>query len=70
MDDDYLMKLVVTRLQSMPPNSSFSIGRFGDFTKEQLIREVMGGSNVGKAAIEMELNFLREMPKLSRKLSL
>ncbi|MEK6924381.1 MAG: hypothetical protein AABW54_04030 [Candidatus Micrarchaeota archaeon] len=69
IDDNYLTKLVVIRLQAMPPNSSFSVGNYGDFTRDQLIGEVNKGSSVGKAAIEMELSFLREMPNLARKLS-
>ncbi len=70
MTNDYIRKLVVARLQAVPPNISFSVGKFGDFTKDELIEQVREGSNVGKATIEMELNFLREMPKLSEKLSL
>lgn len=68
MDSDYVNKLVVTRLQSMPPNTSFSVGNYGDFTRDELISEVKNGTPVGKAAIEMELNFLREMPKLASRL--
>jgi len=68
MDDAYLKRLVVTRLKAIPPNVSFSIGRFGDFSRDQLIQEVERGSSVGKAAIQLELTFLREMPKLSEKI--
>lgn len=66
--DEYVQKLVITRLQAMPPNVSFSIGSYGDFSREDLIREVKRGSEVGKAAVEMELQFLREMPRISGKL--
>jgi hypothetical protein len=51
---------------TIPPEISFSIGNYGDFTRNQLIAEVEKNSAVGKATIEMELNFLRQMPKLSQ----
>lgn len=63
-DIDYIKKLVKERLYSMPPDVSFSVGNYGDFTRDQLIEEVDKGSDVGKAAIEMQLNFIRKMPKL------
>ncbi len=66
MDNEYVQKLVVERLRTMPPEVSFSIGNYGDFTRNQLIAEVEKNSAVGKATIEMELNFLRQMPKLSQ----
>ena len=66
MEKEYVQKLVVERLRTMPPEISFSIGSHGDFTRNQLIAEVEKNSAVGKAAIEMELNFLRQMPKLSQ----
>jgi hypothetical protein len=66
MNTEYIQKLVVERLMTIPPEISFSIGNYGDFTRNQLIAEVEKNSAVGKATIEMELNFLRQMPKLSQ----
>lgn len=66
MDAEYVQKLVVERLRTMPPEVSFSIGSYGDFTRNQLISEVEKHSAIGKATIEMELTFLRQMPKLSQ----
>ena len=51
-------------LRAMPPDVSFSVGNFGDYTRNQLIEEVDKGTEVGKAAIEMQLIFIRKMPKL------
>lgn len=59
-----LKELVRARLASMPPEVSFSIGAYGDFTRDQLIEEVERGTKIGLAAIEMEVNFIRRMPKL------
>jgi len=68
MRQEYFRDLVVTRLQAMPPNISVSIGDHGDFSKNDLIREVREGSDVGKAAIEIEMTFLRNMPRLAQSL--
>ena len=61
---DYIKKLVKERLHAMPPDVSFSIGHFGDFTRDQLIEQVDQETEVGKAAIDMQLSFIRKMPQL------
>lgn len=66
MDSDDVRKLVVARLNAMPPDISFSIGAFGDYTRDQLIREVEKGSEVGQEAINLELSFLKKMPGLAK----
>ena len=63
-NNEYIKKLVKERLHAMPPDVSFSVGSFGDYTRDQLIEEVDKGSDVGKSAIEMQLNFIRKMPRL------
>ena len=66
LDEKYLKKLGIVRLNAVPPDVSFSIGEYGDFSRDELIIEVENGSKVGKAATEMELNFLRKLPKLAK----
>ena len=61
---EYIKTLVKERLRAMPPDVSFSVGNFGDYTRNQLIDEVDKGSDVCKAAIDMQLTFIRKMPKL------
>lgn len=63
-DTVYIKRLVKERLHSMPPDISFSVGNFGDYTRNQLIEEVDKGTEVGKAAIEMQLTFIRKMPRI------
>lgn len=63
-DTEYIKRLVKERLHSMPPEVSFSVGNFGDYTRNELIEEVDKGSEVGKAAIEMQLTFIRRMPRI------
>lgn len=62
----YLKKLVIARLNAVPRDVSFSITPYGDFTREQLIEEVEKDTEVGKAAAEMELGFLRKLPLLAK----
>jgi len=69
MDEDYLKKLVVARLKTMPPDVSFSVGSHGDFTRDELIREVMKLTPVGKEFVKMELRLVIESPKIVGRLS-
>ena len=62
--EEYLKKLVKERLSAMPPEVSFSIGGFGDYTRDQLIDEVEKGTEVGKETIEMQLTFIRKMSQI------
>ena len=62
--DEGIVKLVKERFMAIPPEVEFSIGQYGDFTREELIAEVDKGSDIGKAAIEMQLEFIRRMPRI------
>ena len=64
MDAEYLKKLVIARLKTIPPNISFSIGSHGDFTRDQIINEVARESDIGKEFTEMEIKLLLKSPKL------
>ena len=63
-DTEYIKKLVKERLHAMPPDVSFSVGHFGDYTRDELIEQVDQVTEVGKAAIEMQIDFIRKMPRL------
>ncbi len=69
MEEDYARELVIVRLRAIPPNVSFSIGNFGDFSRDQLIEQVRNGTDVGRAAVDMQLNYLREMPRLAGRIN-
>ncbi len=64
---EYLKKLVKERLAAMPPDVSFSIGGFGEFSSHELIKEVENDTDIGKAIVDMEVQFIKEMPKLLSK---
>ena len=59
-------KLVKERLAAMPPGVSFSIGDYGDFSPRDLIKQVDKNTEIGREVIEMQLGFIRKMPKLSQ----
>lgn len=65
--DETIKNIVRERFRAMPPNVSFSIGDFGDFTRDEIIHEIESDSEVGREAIEMQLNFIRKMPSLLKK---
>ena len=63
---DDVKRLVKERLAAMPPGISFSIGNYGDFSPGDLIKQVDRNTEIGKDIIEMQLGFIRKMPKLSQ----
>jgi len=64
-----IKRLVIKRLEAVPANISFSIGNFGTFSKDELVEQVNENTEVGKTIIDMELTFIREMPRLAQKIS-
>ncbi len=65
--DQDIKILVKKRLLAMPPDISFSIGESGDFSRDELVREVEKETEVGKEIIEMQVDFIRRMPALLKK---
>jgi len=64
MYDVNIKNLIKKRLAAMPPDISFFVGDFGDFSRDQLINEIDENSEIGEEIIEMQLNFIRKMPQL------
>lgn len=64
-----VVKLVIARLNSLPPDVSFAVGEYGTFTRDQLIKQVKEQTEVGDAAIRMELAFIKKMPQLASSLT-
>lgn len=58
-----IRKLVIARLQTMPPTMKVSLGSSGVFDKNQLIEEVKEGSKIGEKITEVHLNYLRSLSK-------
>jgi len=64
-----IKKMVTARLQAVPPNVTFSLGNLGSFSRDQLIEEIKKNSIAGNAAIDMQITFVRTMPKLASELT-
>ncbi len=62
---DFIKKLVVARLATMPPNVKFSIGSHGTYTKDQLIQEVRNQTATGAAFVKMDLEYIKQMPHIT-----
>ena len=61
--------LVILRLRSVPSDIIISVGHFGEFTGEQLIKEVDKGTDIGNAVVKRHLLFIRSMPTLSKRIA-
>ncbi len=57
--NEEVKEIVIARLEAMPSNKKISIGHFGEFTKEELIKRVKNNDEIGKKIMEIELGFLR-----------
>ena len=58
-----LKKLVIARIQTMPPTMKLSIGGNGSFSREELILHVSQDDDIGRKIVEMHLNYLRSLVK-------
>ncbi len=56
-----LKKIVLWRLDTIPPNFKLSIGNEGTFTKEELKQHVQKEDQIGVAFAKMQLNFMKAL---------
>lgn len=52
--------LVIARLKVIPDNLKLSIGG-GEYSKDELIKHVEQGDEIGKKIIEIEMSYLRSL---------
>ena len=57
--DDEVRRLVVARLSTLSSDMSISLGGDGNFSRDDLIRHVEQGDEIGRALEEMQLEWLR-----------
>ena len=53
--------LTLARLEVLPPDISMSVGSEGQFTRDELIKQVKNDTEIGKKMIEIELTYLRKL---------
>lgn len=58
-----IKKIVIARLETLPPDKKISIGSSGEFSRDELIERVKLGDPVGKKMVQIELEFLRSLKK-------
>lgn len=54
-----ITELVKARLSVMPTDAVLSIGLFGQFKRDELIKQVENNTEVGKKIVEIEMQYLR-----------
>ena len=59
ISDKEIRQLVVERLRNISSNRKVSIGSLGEFTKDELIKNVQENSDIGKKVVEIQLEYLR-----------
>jgi len=58
---DDIKRLILARLDVLPPDMGIAIGGEGEFTPTQLKQHVQEGDRVGQMYAEMQLAFLRSL---------
>lgn len=56
-----LKETVIARLETLPPDQKISIGSWGEFTKDELIKHVKQEDSIGKKFIDIEIRFLKAL---------
>jgi len=56
-----IKELVKERISVMPTNFKLSIGNYGSFSKEEILKSVQQEDVVGKEVIKMQLNFIKAL---------
>lgn len=64
MNED-IKQLVIARLEVLPEDTGISIGAEGEFTKDELIKRVEKGDEIGQKIIEVELNYLKSLKNIT-----
>lgn len=54
-----LQELVKARLSVLPEDATLSVGSSGDYSRNDLIKEVSNNSEIGKKFIEMEVEYIK-----------
>jgi hypothetical protein len=54
-------ELVLARLQTLPQNTSLSIGSVGEFSKQQLLEHVQANDEIGKKIIDVDKDYLKAL---------
>lgn len=59
LSDEDVRKLVMARLSVLSKDTMISLGSEGSFTRDELIKSVENGDNIGEKLAEIQLEWLR-----------
>lgn len=60
--ENYIRNLVIARIKAVPDNLSLVVGSGGGrYTKDEIIKNIEEGSELGKEIIDEQIEFLRKM---------
>jgi len=52
-------ELVIARLNTLPPNIKIAIGSYGEFSKDEIIKAIENGEDLGKKYVEIQMVYLK-----------
>lgn len=58
--------LVIARLEILPEDTGISIGSAGEFTRDELIKRVRQGDEIGQKIIQVELSYLKSLKNITK----
>ncbi len=59
--DEEVRKLIVARLSVLSPDTYIAIGSDGSFSRDDLIRRVEAGDDIGREIEDMQMEWLRSL---------
>jgi hypothetical protein len=59
--DADVKRLVLARLEALPPNIGIAVGSDGSYTRKQLLKSIEDENEIGKKFVDIELEFLRAL---------
>lgn len=63
-NNEDIRNLVVERLKILSPRTMISVGSEGDYTRDQMIKFVEEGNELGEMFAEIQIEWLRSFQKL------
>lgn len=63
--NEEIKQLVIARLEVLSEDTGISIGSGGEFTRDELIKRVKQGDEIGQKIIEVELDYLKSLKNIT-----
>ncbi|MEK7528240.1 MAG: hypothetical protein AAB592_00550 [Patescibacteria group bacterium] len=63
LSDEEVRKLVTARLSVLSPDTMISVGSEGSFSRDDIIKSVEAGDEIGNKIAQIEMEWLRSFKK-------